>query len=77
MIESENTPLFTLNMGDQQGGRGWGFNGFLAGLESKLDTILAEDQANAKANAEAQAAKKALADKQAAERAKLGAHSPV
>jgi hypothetical protein len=58
-------------MSGQQGSR-WGLGSLVAGLESKLDTILAEDsQASAKTRAAAEAAKKELAEKQAAEKQRL------
>lgn len=60
-------------MSGQQGSR-WGslFSGAVAGLESRLDTILAEDnQASAKSRAAEAAAKKDATEKTATEKARL------
>jgi TATA element modulatory factor len=61
-------------MSGQQGGSRWGslLSGAVAGLESRLDTILADDnQASARSRAEEAARKKEAAEKAAAERQTL------
>jgi hypothetical protein len=58
-------------MSGQQGGSRWGgfLSGAVAGLESRLDTILAEDnQASAKSRAAEAAAKQDAAEKAATQR---------
>jgi TATA element modulatory factor len=57
-------------------GRGWGslLSGAVAGLESKLDTILADDdQASARARAAEEKAKQEAAEKSAADKTRLQA----
>ena len=61
-------------MSSQQKRGGWGslLSGAVAGLESRLDTILADDdQASAKSRAADAAAKQENGDKAAAEKNKL------
>lgn len=60
-------------MAGQQGSRWGGFlSGAVAGLESRLDTILGEDdQASARLRAAEEATKKEAAEKAAAEKQRL------